>query len=516
MGWGLVCLSGPLTATAVEPDRAEEIRRAINTSCEQLWQDAGLSPAGRAEEGVLLRRLTLDLLGRVPSEAEIGRFFALPDEERYTRTVDALIREREYHAHLAVVLRRWWLPQLSTQQYAHLVGDYEAWLSRELSRGRGFDALVSAQLTSPVGERPVPPDPRAAGTGSPIFLAAADFAPERIAANSTRAFLGLNMDCAQCHAHPFSRWSQEDFWKMAAWFSREGEGPGAPQSRPTILIPDTTRRITADFFDGASAVSGETGGTFDFAGGASFQRHRRQYAGWLTDEENEFFALNAVNGIWAAFFGRGLVEPRDDLTAVDTRETGALLRRIAAEFRSSGFQTDALVRAIVTSRPYQLESLAAAELAADEERAVRLFAARRPRLISAEQLTKSLRTISASGEWEGGRSDEIDALSVADPTGFHRSTLQSLLLLNGDMIHRVCAPKSSPYLRSLAAADYLSGREKIASLFQRTLGRIPTDEESVAFAQHFAAGEASGRGEAERYGDLLWLLINAAEFSTIR
>lgn len=512
----------PNTQQAAANDSAT-LRDHIDQRFTELWRSHHVQPASQAADLILLRRASLDLLGRIPTEWEVREFLASPSANRYEQAIAEMLGSIEFHQHIATVLRNWWLPQLETQQFAHLRQPYERWLAQELRRGTSFGELVSLQLTAPIGHQPVSLEANQPGIGSPVFLAACELLPERIAANVSRAFLGLNIDCAQCHEHPHSRWTQGDFWKTAAWFNRE-EIANSANGQPSIQLPDSNERVQAAFLFSNDSPPRDTPAlsTSDASYDSSadrFQFQRDKFTDWLVADDNLFFTRNAVNGIWAALFARGLVEPRDDLTQAEFSPTGEILNDLAGTIATNQFSIDVLYAAIVTSQPYRIRSYHAPPSSDRAELRVQLFAEREPRMLSGEQFVKSLETASPNFAPLGSRDHWHSAASqflVKDPTSFGRSTLQSLLTLNGPVVLRACNPHESSYITSLSTADYLSVAERTDSLFLRTLGRLPGKDERIPF-DHLLANSLSNRDQhAQQIGSLLWVLINSAEFNTLQ
>jgi hypothetical protein len=239
-----------------------------------------------------------------------------------------------------------------------------------------------------------------------------------------------------------------------------------------------------------------------------FREGRQAFADWAVDPQNDYFATNAVNRIWRMLMGRPLVAPVDDLTGIEHAPFGSLLTQLANEFRDSDYQFIPLIRAIVLSRPYRMSSTTQA----DEP-----FASRAPRLVDSTQLVGSLRTASGLAFDLDIQSQSIFAKQFVndDPSESLRSTVQSLMIMNGELVTKACSPEVSPFIRTLHEAPFLSDEDKIESLFLRTLSRYPSPDERQLFFEFLESGRKREAGEAQPYADLLWILINTAEFHTI-
>lgn len=474
----------------------------INEHLERVWKENSVQSGETALDHVLLRRVSLDLIGRVPTAAEVRQYLADERSDKYVRLVERLLESAEFHRYLAVQLRRSWLPQLETQEFAQLTTDYQHWLTSALADQVPYDQLVYQQLTSPIDSAIISANPLEKGLGSPVFLTVADMEPARLAANASRAFLGLNLDCAQCHDHPFSRWSRDQFWQTAAFFSRQTEPRKSDPlvSNWCIQIEGTEDTVEAVFLDNTTTTVPTQGNVF--------QQGREAFADWTIDDTNPYFAQNAVNRIWNMLMGRPLVAPIDDLTEVERSVTGQLLKELASTFKATDYQLVSLVRAIVLSRSYQQRSVEAP----DDD-----FASRSPRLIGSVQLVNSLRIVSGLllDPDEIQTSNFGSEFTVDKPSESLRTTVQALMMMNGDITKTVCDPDSSPVIRSLSDSPFLSDDDKLDSLFLRTLSRFPTAEERKLAREFLDSQRKNNISTPQILADLLWILLNTAQFHVI-
>lgn len=485
-------------------EKSAQLQELIDNSPTNRPDEKLIEAPSQSVDHVLFRRVTLDLVGRIPSEREAREFLSDQRSEKYVRLVDRLLASPEFYRFLAVRLRRQWLPQLETQQYSHLITEYQQWLAASLATNARYDQLVYQQLTSPISSAVIAIDPDEQQVGSPVFLAVADMEPTRLAANSARAFLGLNIDCAQCHDHPFSRWSREQFWQTAAFFSRSTQPTKEDSERFNwcIQIEGTEQTVEAAFLDQRTTALGTSEESV-------FDQGRRTFADWMIDLDNPYFSRNAVNRVWCMLMGQPLASPIDDLTEADRSSGGPLLAQLAKEFQSAEYQLVPLIRAIVLSDAYQ-------KIGGDQNEAD--LASRNPRLIGSVQLVNSLRC--ASG-LRTQSPDEIQQTGFAkefvidDPSTSLRSTVQALMMMNGELVNRVCDPSKSPCIQTLSQAPYLSADDRIDTLFLRTLSRFPTDEERI-MASNFLEADSADHAQGEKLGELFWALLNSAEFHIIQ
>lgn len=428
--------------------------------------------------------------------------------EKRAKLVGKLVDSAAHARHSANYWRRQWVPQADTPQFAVLADEVDEWLAVKLREGVPYDRLVRDLMTVSrvrVG-RDRQPDRVAAPTA---FLVASEFKPENLAANTTRAFLGINLDCAQCHNHPFARWTQEEFWQTAAFFAR----PQTNGTEPALLrveIPNTNRTVgpkllTDPQTDWPESLQDETG--------------RMILANWVTTKDNPYFARNAVNRVWANLFGTGLIEPLDDLSSENPASHPELLDDLATAFADSGFDLKSLTTAIVMTKTYQLSSSASAT---DVPTDPQLFARSAVRGLTGEQLYDSLR-IAAGLPVERDDLDSPNALRerrtfaekfrVERAGTAQRSILQSLSLMNGKLTAELTTVEKSPTLRTIGDAPFLETKGKVEALFLATLGRKPSDDELIPLLKYVEHGGIDGELK-KGLADLFWALLNSSEFNT--
>lgn len=500
----LAAVAWPAPARAAEPPDPVKLAAVIDARLESEWKQAGVKPAPRVDDAAFLRRASLDLSGRVPTVAEVREFLADTSPDKRAKLVMRLTDSGGHTRHMATFWRRTWVPQADTPEFARLADDFEAWVAARLQENAPYDRVVRELLTLPesAGRR---------GALSPAgFLAASEGKPEDLAANATRAFLGVNLDCAQCHNHPFARWTRDQFWQTAAFFAAPKKGEGGKAAPPELTIPNTTKSLSPVLLDGTAVkwpedVRTDTG--------------RELLAGWLTAKDNPYFAKNAVNRLWAQFYGTALVEPLDDLSG-DSGNTGShaeLLKELADAFAASGFDLKYLTRVLVLTKAYQLAAVTRKGTPTDP----RLFARMPIRGLTGEQLYDSLRT--AAGlppeRADTGRGLGLEArkrfaaqFHVERPVTAERSITQALSMMNGRLTADLTDPTKNPTLRGIANAPFLDTNGKVETLFLAVLGRKPTAKESKSMVEYVEGVTESERDRA--LGDVFWALVNSTEFNT--
>ncbi|GAA4442795.1 DUF1549 domain-containing protein [Bremerella cremea] len=502
----LCCISMAMAEAPSAPQLANRIDQLLH----EFQQDEKVVPSQQSSDPEYLRRVYLDLGGRIPTVAEAREFLKDESPDKRQQLAHKLVRSGTHARQMATFWRRTWIPQTDTQEFRDLTDEFETWLTLQFANDAPYDQVVRKMLTVNIPDAEMEAHTGAsAAMGTPeSFLTASQRLPSNLAANTTRAFLGLNLDCAQCHDHPFSRWTQEQFWETAAFFARPKAGDDVTAEKFEIELPESTVTVSATLF---------TGDEVPWPEAMTQDSGRKALSDWVTGPGNPYFAKNAVNRLWAHYFGVGLVEPLDDLSEDNPALQPEILDELADAFVESGYDLKLLSEAIVLTEAYQRTS----RVSAGEEREVDLKSyARMPvRGMSGEQLYQSIRTAAGMkavrddidptrGLDDGSRF--VSSFFVEDAAHAERSILQALALMNGDTTAEVIDTEQSPMLRVLADAPFLSTSQKIDTLFLATLGRKPDAEEVELFTTHLK--ESEDRSEA--LSNLMWVLINSAEFNT--
>src|SRR5262245_41039547 len=323
------------------------------------WIAAKVEPAPLADDAEFLRRIYLDLAGRIPSVTEARDFLKDAAPDKRERLVERVLGGPRYVTHAANTWRARLLPETSASQQARfLAPGFETWLREKLSQNAGYDAMVRELLTAPIESNRNRFAFNPGRASNPLaYYVAKESRPENVAAAAARVFLGIRLECAQCHDHPFAEWKRDQFWSLAAFFSgigSQGQGgdfTGALQEvadKRELMIPGTERVVQAKFPDGSEPVW------------KSQASSRQTLADWITTSQNPYFARATVNRTWHQLFGQGLVEPVDDMVGSEsTASHPELLSELSAAFAAQGFDLKFLIRAITSTRAYQLSSAGA-------------------------------------------------------------------------------------------------------------------------------------------------------------
>jgi hypothetical protein len=484
---------------------------AVDAAFARRWAERGLEPYPSAPDLAVLRRLSLALTGTIPSLEEVRRFEARPAEGRVAAWLDDLLRDRRCADYLAERFARAFVGTEDGPFLLFRRRRFVTWLGDAFLADRPYDAIVRDL----VADSGLWTDHPATNFASVTFDQESGLPdPERLAARVSRAFLGVRLDCARCHDHPFQPWTQADFRGLAAFFGgihsdlrgvRDGQDTYRPTDRktqkPVAVGPRTP------FLPELRPAEGTT---------------RRQLAAWVTSPKNRHFARATVNRVWALLLGTPLAEPIDDLPAAG--DSHPALDVLAADFAAHGYDLHRLIRVIAASAPFRLDSAAAGDDARawDREGAWAAFPMTRLRpdqVAGAVVQAASLSTLDDRSTWmsrfiaynerndfvrrygDTGE-DEFDARSGTIP--------QRLLLMNGELVRKKTEEglfNAAGMIAALAPDD----RKAVETAYLAVLTRRPTPEESAHFARRLAG--TAGEERKGRLADLYWTLLNATEFS---
>jgi hypothetical protein len=487
-------------APAVEPTATESRSRAeakalaarIDYHIAAALNARDVPPASRSGDGEFIRRAYLDLAGRIPDLTSARNFLDDRRPDKRLLWVEQLIADDRYAYHFANVWRATLLSRSADENRPNVTPGFESWLRERLRSNASYDQMVREIVTAPA--TPGNPGPLA-------FYLANEQKPENVAASVARLFLGVNLDCAQCHPHPFARWKREQFWELTAFFT-----PNTGLGLARVQIPNSDKVVEARFLDGKEPRGGS--GSVPPA----------VLADWMTADDNPYFARAAVNRVWAYFFGIGLIEPVDEPGDQNPPSHPELLDELAQEFRAHHFDLQYLIRGIVASEAYQRSS------ADDRPADPRLFARLAVRGLSPEQLLDSLAV--ATGYPTQEAAPRVNALGAPNPsaraeflvrftaqgsrTETQTSILQALHMMNGALVGRaVDHSVAADAIQHLSAVDYPANKAKaVDTLYVLVLSRRPRPEEVERVIRY--VDRAGDRPKA--LGDVLWALLNSAEF----
>jgi hypothetical protein len=512
---------------------ADAIAAIIDRHLAADWQARGIKPAAPADDAEFARRVYLDLIGRAPRVAELREFLESTDSRKREKLVEKLFSLPSHAAHFAAITRAQWLPQtITNQQFAFFGSQLEVFLRTRLVENTPADAVVRRLLTPGLringvnnggNLRFLQPDPNDPESQLLIaFYQANEAKPENAGAAISRLFLGVKLECAQCHDHPFAPYTKEQFWEFAAFFAdlnvlpnrRPSEGASKePQGDINrITIPNTDKVVVAKFFDGSNPKWSES------------RSPRQELAEWLTRPENPYFARNLANRMWSHFFGLGILDPVDEPGENNPPSHPALLDELGRAFAQAKFDNRTLIRGIIRSKAYQLSS----KLSHPTQASPRSFARMNLKGLSPAQLFDTL--VAATGYRENpqyklnqqfgailpqqdnprslflGRFASTDKLTETSTT-----ILQALMLMNGGFIDSQTTVDKSEILGAVVDVPGWDTKRRIDTIFLSALSRQPTAEEMEKFSSYVdRAGDDEKKKKA--LGDVFWVLLNSPEF----
>lgn len=481
------------------------------------WRQLQVLPSALADDATFLRRVNIDICGTLPTNDEVLEYLADTRTDKRERLIDRLLERPEYASSFALK----WADILQNRGAGYSTSKQRAgttlfaeWIRDSLEANKPYDQFVAEILTATGSQNENPPT---------IWYRTVRKSPEYVE-SVAQAFLGVRVQCAQCHHHPTERWSQSDYYGLAAVFSRVGRKGGfADAEVPTneiiflkepgdVLHPRTGEVLMPQPLGGPA-----------FSLGAP-DDPRVSLAQWMTSADNPFFARTMANRMWAHFLGRGIVHPIDDARSTNPPSNPELLDALAQDFIASDYDVKHLIRMITNSYAYRLESSPTSGNVGDTQTFARFY----PRRISAEVLLDGISQVldvptDFGGVPAGTRAidlpDENIASHFLDVFGRPArmtacecervdapALTQTLELVNSKEIQRKLTDKSG-YAEQLATSD--KPHEVLADeIFLRAFARHPRPEELQAATEFLAA--QPDRSEACR--SLLWSLLATNEF----
>ena len=343
-------------AVILEPPPANYPQIPRNNLIDELvfdkLQRRGIVPSELAADSAFIRRTYLDTIGVLPTPEETRRFVSSADPKKREQLIDDLLERPEYAQLWAAVMADLFQVGWGTG----VKGGHQLfrWLRASLEDNKPYDRLVRELL---MGSGPFVYSP------TPNFFVGLMQGPEGMATQFSQAILGVRLECAKCHDHPFERWSRDDYFGLAAFFSRleRKEEPYGRFEHAVVVRPN--HKPTYDYLNNKELKDPETGGYVraKFLGGSFAENGpgedpRRKLADWLSRADNPYFARATVNRIWKHYMGRGLVEGVDDFRITNPPSNEALLAALAGDFVEGRFDLKSLMRLILNSRAYQLSA----------------------------------------------------------------------------------------------------------------------------------------------------------------
>jgi hypothetical protein len=535
-GWAMADHS----TSAVEP---ATVSAEIDAQIRQGWDEHQLTPSTRAKDYEFCRRSFLDVLGRIPTIEELAEYTDDARKDRKRHLVERLLYEPryadEYATHWATVWTILLIGRGADDVDDGLVSraGLEAYLRASFAQNLPYDQLVHDLVSATGANRP----------GAPGFNGAVNFLSGKLADDAIQAtsqtaklFLGQQVQCTQCHNHPFNEWKQNQFWQFNSFFRQaialrrytpgtrevdfvelaDQDFPG--EDRP---VEADTARIYYELRNGQleAAFPVFIDGTRIDTSGYVRQVNRRQELADLIVAAPEF-SRAAVNRFWGHFLGYGFTQPVDDMGPHNPAVYPALLNALADHFRSSGYDLKQLISWIVLSEPYGLSSRTTVQNQKDDPtlgeppRYTHFYV----RQMSPEQLYRSLR-VAGQNQAELSPEQENEAqrrwlrqFTIAlgtdegdEATTFNGSIVQTLMMFNGELIDQVTGAEEGSFVHRLATNSRMRPLAKVHRLFLTAVNRRATAREIKAFAKLEARHQ---HDQLKALQDMWWALLNSNEF----
>jgi len=491
----------------------------VDTHVFAKLKQMGILPSGLASETEFVRRAYLDAIGRLPTPTEVNAFLADRDAKKKDKLIEALVEMPLFADFWAL---KWADVLRSNRRTIQTKGSYglQQWLRAHWLKNTPVDEVVRELLTATGNTYQNPP--------ANYYRIAKD--PQSLAETTAQLFLGVRMQCAKCHNHPFERWSQDDYYGMAAWFARtkQKNDPGFGPGKPTPKTPNAEVVFVSREGEITQPRTGKTMKPH-FPGGADAEiapgeDRRAVLAKWLTKPENPFFAKSVVNRVWFHVMGKGIVDPVDDFRESNPSCNDELLEALAKDFGAHNFDMKHLIKTIMKSRTYQLS----AEPNDANKDDAKYFSHAVTKLLTAEQLLDALCDVTELPEKYAGLPAGSRAIQLPDGEVNHPflktfgqparelaceceresdgNLAQALQLINGPTLNeKLRSPNNR--IGSMVNAKK-SDTEMLNELYLATLSRPAADDESKLALAHLA--KASDKRKA--WEDVLWALINTREF----
>jgi len=505
-----------------------EAKNLVDRHTSKKWKDLGLSPSDLCSDEQFIRRVSLDITGTLPTAPQVAEFLKDARANKRDLLVDRLLDTPEYSFYFANkwadILR---VRRRNQQERAAGTFAFHEWIRTAIAADMPFSEFTRAILTASGDETRTPPT---------VWYKDME-KPENYVDDVSQVFLGQRLACANCHHHPYEKWSQDDYWSMAAFFGRV-----ARKSLPTPTFDGNNTRSSQIVYSrpGQSVLNKRTNKASEFKPLdadpltiANEQDPRVKLVEWMIDPKNPFFARTIANRYWAHFFGRGIVDPLDDMRVSNPPSNPELLDALAKSVIDSKFSLKDLVRTICKSRTYQLSSVPTDGNRDDKQAFARFY----PKRLSAEVLFDAVCQVTNSPAAFGslprdrfapGRAIQLpdesfttyflevfgkpQRISACECERVSDANLaQSLHLLNSDDIQNRTSRNEGR--ADLLAKDARPDTEKVEELFQWVLGRKPTANDQKFALSHIEKVVAEKGGKKQAYENLLWALLNTKEFA---
>ncbi|MFO1094200.1 MAG: DUF1553 domain-containing protein [Planctomycetaceae bacterium] len=524
---------GPGDFRPIDVPVAADVVTAINEEIAAGWQSAEVQPSPVADDAEWVRRVYLDLAGRIPSTVEAELFFADPSADKRAQLVEALLDSPETARNFATVWTNLLIGRTANPELDRAA--LQRFLQDHFAGNRPWSETVAALITAEGSARE---------NGAANFLLA-HMNNEAVPATAitARCFLGMQVQCTQCHAHPFYKeWGQEEFWELNSFFQqtaveRKPSAGGGPMTL-ALATRDAGGPTYYENRNGEMKVAFPKFANTEIDPGKTTNR-RHELARLLVAGDHPQLARAFINRTWAHFFGYGFTNPVDDMGPHNPPTHPALLNRLADEFVMNHYDVRAVFRAICNSMPYQLTSRSVADQVVDDpsQGDPPLFSRMYLKPLTAEQLYDSLQVATLAEARPGAalanttaqRQNWMGQFFTAEPTEencesttFDGTLPQALSMMNGDLVTHAVSAAADTRLAAIES-ESPDESERIRRICLATLSRYPSREELDRLReairhdvrQQVQSGRVGNARDAlrEALRDVYWAYLNSAEFT---
>lgn len=526
----LIFALAPQLAQAQKSPATDVAKRIDASLAAELGAAADKTPL--ADDETFLRRVTLDLIGDLPTPEEVIAFVLDSSPNKRAMAVDRLLADKRYGENWGNYFRDVILYRRSDERALLAGPTIQKYFADQFNGGAGWDAIARDFITARGDVR------EAGNTG--VIMAQMGQPPE-VAAEMARIFLGIQIQCAQCHDHPTDRWKRSQFHELVAFFPRltvrpvrDGEKRSfavvSQDAQPRKAPKDGKYRGSPEHFmpdlNDPSAKGTEMTPVFFLTGkklelGTPDVKRRSTLADWFTAKGNPWFAKAFVNRIWFEMVGSGFYEPIDDLGPDREATAPKTLDILAIAFANHDYDVKWLMRAIAATNAYQHESVSRGTASSSP------FAANIPQPLRADQIYDALTTALGVDDFDSAKPERIKGYRGGQQGArgeFNRtfgfdpslprdevaaSIPQALVLMNSPILQRAISANAGSTLLGRLSSEKLNDDEIVAELYLRCLAREPKPDELHACVSHIS----TNKNRSEALEDVLWALLNSTEFS---
>lgn len=482
----------------------------VDSLIEQRLQQIGWAAADECSDSAFIRRAYLDFTGTAPKAFEVAEFLQDSADNKRPALLAKLVKSPTHAEHLAAIWSSWLTPQRDdVPSLGRESNGLQTWLRNRFSENLRYDRLVADLLvsTGPVTSGPT------------SFFVSLESKPEKIATQTARVFMGVQLDCAQCHDHPFDHWKQKDFWGFAAYFAQISSN--GRMEVPTSEVRDA---VTGEVMLPNSEEVVAPKPLVETDRIQSRGTRRQQLTLWLTTPDNPYLARATVNRVWALLMGRGLVEPVDDMRAEHIASHPELLEELSEFFVATRYDLRQLILAIASTRAYGRSTRHLSGSPPEESYACMLT-----KPLTERQLANCVTEVARQMGEQGQSTQQLLERQLGRLRGEASQSklgiVNALVTLHGDLVNQTSSEQSSRLVKALQA-PHLDTHSQIRWMFLAVLARYPNQQEEQFLSEHFLANsqtvsdldepkksDSTANSSASCHSDLLWALLNSSEFA---